>query len=118
MKDGFIKVAACTPEIQVADVDFNVDKIISQLEKCREEGVKVRCSVYDGMFHVFQMGLDLIPESREAWEEVGEYLRIVYHIRRDQEGKVVKKVKTRRRDTEERAKLNLLAFLKRELKSK
>ena len=29
MKDGFIKVAACTPEIQVADVDFNVDKIIS-----------------------------------------------------------------------------------------
>jgi len=41
MKDGFIKVAACTPEIQVADVDFNVDKIISQLEKCREEGVKV-----------------------------------------------------------------------------
>lgn len=41
MKDGFIKVAACTPEIQVADVDFNVDIIISQLEKCREEGVKV-----------------------------------------------------------------------------
>ena len=41
------------------------------------------------------MGLDLIPESREAWEEVGEYLRIVYHIRRDQEGKVVKKVKTK-----------------------
>ena len=41
MKDGFIKVAACTPEIQVADVDFNVDKIISQLEKCREKGVKV-----------------------------------------------------------------------------
>ena len=41
MKDGFIKVAACTPEIQVADVDFNVDKIISQLAKCREEGVKV-----------------------------------------------------------------------------
>ena len=37
----FYKVAACTPEIQVADVDFNVDKIISQLEKCREEGVKV-----------------------------------------------------------------------------
>ena len=32
MQDGFIKVAACTPEIQVADVDFTVDKIISQLE--------------------------------------------------------------------------------------
>ena len=96
----------------------NQNKNANAKEQDIHQLLKVRCSVYDGMFHVFQMGLDLIPESREAWEEVGEYLRIVYHIRRDQEGKVVKKVKTRRRDTEERAKLNLLAFLKRELKSK
>ena len=53
-------------------------------KKARAEGVKVRCSVYDGMFHVFQMGLDLIPESREAWEEVGATC-IVQYIRRDQE---------------------------------
>ena len=104
--------------MQVGAYEVLLDDTRTAAKKAREEGVKVRCSVYDGMFHVFQMGLDLIPESREAWEEVGEYLRIVYHIRRDQEGKVVKKVKTRRRDTEERAKLNLLAFLKRELKSK
>ena len=53
MKDGFIKVAACTPEIQVADVDFNVDKIISQLEKCREEGVN------ESIIHVdFMIGSD------------------------------------------------------------
>ena len=104
--------------MQVGAYEVLLDDTRAAAKKAREEGVKVRYSVYDGMFHVFQMGLDLIPESREAWEEVGEYLRIVYHIRRDQEGKVVKKVKTRRRDTEERAKLNLLAFLKRELKSK
>lgn len=41
MKDGFIKVAACTPKIRVADVDFNVEKIIEQIEKCKEQGVKV-----------------------------------------------------------------------------
>ena len=104
--------------MQVGAYEVLLDDTRAAAKKARAEGVKVRCSVYDGMFHVFQMGLDLIPESREAWEEVGEYLRIVYHIRRDQEGKVVKKVKTRRRDTEERAKMNLLAFLKRELKSK
>lgn len=46
----------------------------------------MRCSVYDGMFHVFQMGLDLIPESREAWEEVAEYLRIIYRIHREPGG--------------------------------
>ena len=40
MKDGFIKVAACTPEIQVADVDFNVSKIIEQINDCQKIGVK------------------------------------------------------------------------------
>ena len=51
----------------------------------------MRCSVYDGMFHVFQMGLDLIPESREAWEEVAEYLRIIYRIHREPGGTVDEK---------------------------
>ena len=37
MKDGFIKVAACTPEIKVADVEFNVSKIIGQINECREK---------------------------------------------------------------------------------
>ncbi len=41
MKDGFIKVAACTPEIRVADVDFNVSKITEQIKKCAEKGVKI-----------------------------------------------------------------------------
>ena len=83
--------------------------------KAKKAGVKVRTSVYDGMFHVFQMGLDLIPESRDAWEEVGEFLKIVYQLRIAPEGKVVKKVKRRKKDTEDRARVNLLAFLKREL---
>lgn len=30
MKDGYVKVAACTPEIRVADVDFNVSKLLSR----------------------------------------------------------------------------------------
>lgn len=41
MKDGFIKVAACTPEIRVADVDYNVSKIMEQMDECREKGVKL-----------------------------------------------------------------------------
>lgn len=41
MKDGFIKVAACTPEIRVADVDFNVSKITEQIGECAEKGVKI-----------------------------------------------------------------------------
>ncbi|MFR4782002.1 MAG: alpha/beta hydrolase [Pilosibacter sp.] len=58
--------------MQVGAYEVLLDDTRTAAKKAREEGVKVRCSVYDGMFHVFQMGLDLIPESREAWEEVGE----------------------------------------------
>ena len=100
---------------QVGSYEVLLDDAREAARKAREAGVKVRCSVYDGMFHVFQMGLDLIPESREAWEEVEEYLRIVYRIRREPEGTIVKRVKNRKQETEDRAKKNLLAFLKREL---
>lgn len=100
---------------QVGSYEVLLDDTRAAAKKAREAGVKVRCSVYDGMFHVFQMGLDLIPESREAWDEVEEYLRIIYKIQRKPEGVVVKRVKNRKRDIEERAKRNLLSFLKREL---
>ena len=89
--------------MQVGAYEVLLDDTRAAAKKARAEGVKVRCSVYDGMFHVFQMGLDLIPESREAWEEVAEYLRIIYRIHREPEGTVVKKVKTRRKETEDRA---------------
>lgn len=41
MKDGFIKVAACTPEIKVADVDFNKQSIIKMIDECNAKGVKL-----------------------------------------------------------------------------
>ena len=41
MKYGFIKVAACTPEIRVADVKYNVKNILSQLKVCKDKGVKI-----------------------------------------------------------------------------
>ncbi len=41
MKHGFVKVAAVTPDIRVADVAFNKDQIISKLTEAAEEGAKV-----------------------------------------------------------------------------
>ena len=77
--------------------------------------MRVRTSVYSGMFHVFQMGLDLIPESREAWEEVGEFLCIVYKIQRKTEGRVVRRVKTHRPEVQERTKGLLLSMVRGEI---
>ena len=42
-------------------------------------------------FMCSRWGFDLIPESRDAWEEVGEFLKIVYQLRIAPEGKVVKR---------------------------
>ncbi len=66
-------------------------------DKVRAACGKLRVSVYDGMFHVFQMALRLIPESQEAWNEVGAFLQIIYGIRRKPEGKVVRRVKSGRK---------------------
>ncbi len=41
MKDGFIKVAAATPSIKVADVEFNADSIIKCIKDAYEAGVKL-----------------------------------------------------------------------------
>lgn len=39
MKDGFIKVAAATPEIHVADCAFNADNILTLCQEANEQGV-------------------------------------------------------------------------------
>ena len=41
MKHGFIKVAADTPEIRVADPVYNADSIISCVKKAAEKKVKL-----------------------------------------------------------------------------
>jgi len=41
VRDGFIKVAAITPEIKVADVDYNSEIICSYMKKAEQEGAKI-----------------------------------------------------------------------------
>ena len=41
MRDGFIKVAAGTPEIRVADCAYNAGQIIALMEQAEEQHVKV-----------------------------------------------------------------------------
>ena len=84
-------------------------------QKLKKAGVKCRISVFEGMFHVFQMGLDLIPESREAWEEAEEFLRVIYHINVKPEGKVVRKVKTGQKRSARDITGFLIAMMKKEL---
>ncbi len=41
MKNGFIKVAAATPQIKVGDCNYNIDNIIKILEKANDENVNL-----------------------------------------------------------------------------
>ena len=41
MRHGFVKVAAATPDIRVADVAYNVEQIKKQMDEADEQGAKV-----------------------------------------------------------------------------
>ena len=41
MKNGFVKVAAATPDIRVADVEFNTQNIINAMEEAQKNGAKI-----------------------------------------------------------------------------
>ena len=43
MKDGFIKIACATPDIKVADCQYNADMIIELIIKAHSKGVKIIC---------------------------------------------------------------------------
>jgi acetyl esterase/lipase len=62
--------------LQVGTYEVLESDSITIYEKARESGVDVTLTRYHGMFHVFQMAGDLLPEGREAWDEVEEFLRL------------------------------------------
>ena len=41
MEYGFIKAAAITPQIRVADCDYNAGQICTELERAAERGVNL-----------------------------------------------------------------------------
>lgn len=59
---------------QVGDQEMLLSDTLLASRKAKDAGVKVKTSIYEGMFHVFQMGLHMIPESRNAWNEVYKFL--------------------------------------------
>ena len=43
MKDGFVKVAAATPKIRVADCHHNAEQVFTLMREADKQGVKVIC---------------------------------------------------------------------------
>ncbi len=63
--------------IQVGSYEMLLSDAESVAKKAKGQGVKVRIHVYEGMFHVFQMAMQLMPESIQAWKEVRKFLSLL-----------------------------------------
>lgn len=61
--------------MQVGEYEMLLSDTVEVARKAREAGVTVKEHIYNGMFHVFQMGFLLYPEAREAWVEAGRFIR-------------------------------------------
>ena len=82
MKDGFIKVAAVTPPVRVADVEFNTREVIRLLREAAGEGAKI--IVFPELVLTAYTCNDLFLQSsllREARRGLGEVIRASEGIR-------------------------------------
>lgn len=64
--------------IQVGGLEMLLSDSVTAAQKAEEAGCQVELEVYKEMFHVFQLSMDKLPESREAWEKI-------YHFCSDSE---------------------------------
>lgn len=60
--------------LQVSSNEVLLSDSETVAENARQNGVDCTLTVYQDMFHVFQGSLDLLPESRQAWSEIGTFL--------------------------------------------
>ena len=79
MRDGFIKVAAVTPEIRVAECGYNTDEICRMIGQAYEEKVKIMvfpelCITGYTCQDLFWQE-KLLEESRQGLKKVVEFTR-------------------------------------------
>jgi monoterpene epsilon-lactone hydrolase len=61
--------------IQVGSEEILLDDSLLLTEKAKADGVAVTLKVWDGIWHVWQALGDFLPESRKAFEELGQFVQ-------------------------------------------
>lgn len=59
---------------QVGGAEMLLSDSARAAKKAKAAGCEVQLTIYDEMFHVFQLGMKKMKESRDAWGEVEEFL--------------------------------------------
>ena len=60
--------------IQVGEREMLFSDSERAYKKAKEQGVEVKLSVYENMFHVFQIAGNMMDESKAAWNEISHFL--------------------------------------------
>ena len=63
--------------IQVGSTEMLLSDSITAASMADVAGVDVRLSIYDDMFHVFQMAGKLFPDAKKAWEEIEIFIQLL-----------------------------------------
>lgn len=63
--------------IQVGSIEMLLSDSVTAASMADIAGVDVRLSIYDDMFHVFQLAGSLLPESKRAWDEIEQFLKLL-----------------------------------------
>ena len=61
---------------QVGGAEMLLSDSARAAKKAKAAGCEVQLTIYDEMFHVFQLGMKKMKESREAWKEIEGFLTI------------------------------------------
>ena len=61
--------------IQFGNHEMLFDSIVEATEKIKEAGVDATVTIYDGMFHDFQLLVPMLDESEAAWNEIAGFFQ-------------------------------------------
>ncbi len=61
--------------IQVGTHEMLLSDSKDMAKKAIDSNISIQLSIYEGMFHVFQMAGNMLPESKRAWKEVGSFIK-------------------------------------------
>lgn len=65
---------------QAGSIEMLLSDTTEAVKKARKAGCQVKETIYEGMFHVFQMALNRMPESEDAWQEVTDFINQIKEV--------------------------------------
>jgi len=63
--------------VQVSEAEMLLDDARRYVNKARAAGSPVRLQTWPGMLHVWQLFYPEVPEARDAWDRIGEFIASV-----------------------------------------